>query len=78
MGPTVQFLTPEKSISGGSNKWLDYRPFHICQIACVALIASITLLASGFGPGHRDLHHTSEIRLNHNLLKSLNPFGKGS
>ena len=21
MGPTVEFLTPEKSISGGSNKW---------------------------------------------------------
>jgi hypothetical protein len=30
-----------------------------------------------FSPGHRDLHRISQIRRNHNLLKSLNSFWNG-
>jgi hypothetical protein len=30
--------------------------------------------ASDFGPGHRDILESSQIRRNHNWLKSLSPF----
>ena len=43
----------------------------------LARAAPFIVGASGFGPGHRDLRRTSSIRLNHNLLKSLNSFWIG-
>lgn len=55
----------------------DQRPLRVGQIACVTGAAALIVPASGFGPGHRDLRRISEIRLNHNLLKSLAPFWNG-
>lgn len=56
------------------HKRLNDFPLLIRHVACVAQSIATILFAGDFSPRHLCLHRISQIRRNHNRLKSLNLF----